>query len=89
MSPTAAASFSYAVERELVGICKQSMWQVRQQLRQYIDDLHPGISKRNADMFVVMQRAFNECAFNEFYEVWLIIKLKKLCISKTIILIIG
>ena len=28
------------VERELVGICKQSMLALRQQLRQYVDELH-------------------------------------------------
>lgn len=47
------------LERELVGVCKQSLWLVRQQLVQYIDRFHPGKLK-GVKLQSVMLCAFNE-----------------------------
>ena len=40
MSPTMCQLLPAPIEREQVGICKQSMLQLRHQLRQYMQQLH-------------------------------------------------
>lgn len=41
------------IERELVGICKQSMVLLRQQLRQYLKDLHGTYGTADIDPVII------------------------------------
>ena len=57
-----------AVERELIGVCKQSMLQLRQQLRQYINELHNELGVHDLNPFILT--AANEVCVSPFIYAW-------------------
>ena len=46
--------FPDSIERELIGVCKQSMLQLRQQLRQYINELHKEWNMHDVDPVILV-----------------------------------
>lgn len=41
------------MDRELIGVCKQSMLTLRQQLRQYINELHAESGVQDVDSYIL------------------------------------